>query len=99
MINSRVRSEVKKVVSQIETLASRVRTALDAGADVMASANELVANTVTLTFSVGELYALENAPGGVNTGTVTPAQSNHSQSRYHNVRDSRGRFTTVSSRP
>lgn len=97
MINSKVRSEVTQIVNNIEVLAGRVRTALATGANVLASANELVANTVTLTFSVGELYALESSAVTNTVPNVSVNVTKAPQVRYHNVRDNRGRFTRVSS--
>ncbi len=87
MINSKVRSEVGKLVTQIESLAVRFRTALDNNADVIQTANELVANTMTLTFSVGELYALEN-----NTPVVTATVKVNSHPNWQRPRDNNGRF-------
>lgn len=48
----------------------------------MAAANELVANTTTMVFALGEVYATEN-----NTGKKVRAKLN----RLY-VRDARGRF-------
>ena len=58
MINTKVRLEVSQVVSQIENLAVRVRTALDSGVEIkgeeiMGAANALVSQALTFTFSVG----------------------------------------------
>lgn len=87
MINSKVRSEVSNLVSKIEVLAARFRTALTSDADVIQTANELVANTMTLTFSVGELYALENG-----TPAVTATVKVNSHPNWQRPRDNNGRF-------
>lgn len=102
MVNSQMRSEVKKIVEKIQDLAGKMNIALGAGTDVMGLANELVANSITLTFSAGELYTLENSVSVPSTSSVVtnpPATVNSVRkvhtSRYHNLRDNRGRFTSA----
>lgn len=83
MNNSTVRTELKRLVSNIETLAKETQARLDAGASILDIANELVKSSVTMTFALGELYALEDK----STNTTRKPQLN-----FHNARDSRGRF-------
>lgn len=82
------RNDVKVLAQQIENLARDVQSKLDNGADFLSSANELVRNTTTFVFSIGEIYALEQS----GKGKVTQVKSG-SNPNYHNVRDSLGRFT------
>lgn len=88
MINSKVRLEVSDLVSNIEALAVNFRTALANGNDVIQTANELVAKTMTLTFSVGELYALENVAASSAVATVKV----NSHPNWQRPRDNNGRF-------
>lgn len=92
-MNTNVRNELKKIVSQIETLAHETHARLSAGGGILDVANELVKNTITLTFGLGELYASEKDPVVVKAQVVTPVK--RTQSNWHNVRDNRGRFTRV----
>ncbi len=82
------RNDVKVLAQQIENLARDVQSKLDNGADFLASANELVRNTTTFVFSIGEIYALEQS----GKGKVRQVKSG-SNLNYHNVRDNLGRFT------
>lgn len=87
--NSSVRNDVKQLANQIENLAREVQLKVDQGGDVISVANELVRNSSTFVFTLGEMYALERSKK-VKTVTVSNA-SRH----YHNVRDSLGRFVKV----
>lgn len=90
--NVTVRSELKKIASQIETLAHEAHTKLSNGSSILDVANELVKNSITLTFGLGELYATENTGRAAQTGTAKPRKVS---SNWHNVRDNRGRFKSV----
>lgn len=88
-----VRNEVSKLAQQIETLARQVQASLASGNDPIGLANELVRNSSTFTFALGELYALETSGKKVKATTVS--NPNGTPRKYHNVRDSLGRFTRV----
>lgn len=94
MINQQVRSELKKVVASIETLAHQALVKIDNGEDVLTIANELIKNSVTATFILGEVYALESQTSSVASSTAKVKRVVNS-SNWHNVRDSRGRFVTT----
>lgn len=94
MNSSIVRNELNKYAQQIETLARQVQDKLSQGDDPLATANELVRNSSTFVFVLGEMYALETSGKSVKTTTVS--NPNNTKARnYHNVRDSHGRFTRV----
>lgn len=82
------RDDVKKLAITIEALAKEVQSELDNNGDFLSTANELVRNSSTFVFALGEVYALEQAslPGQSVKARVVNAN-------YHNVRDSHGRFT------
>lgn len=98
MYTKATRNDVKQFAEKIEALAKEVQVKLDNGGDFLSVANELVRNNSTFVFTIGEVYALEQA--GVskpvkakvvsNVGGTTGVKHN-----YHNVRDSRGRFLKV----
>lgn len=92
--NSNVRNEVSKLAQQIESLARQVQDKLATGGDLIGVANELVRNSSTFTFALGEMYALETSGKKVKTTTVSNP-NNTAPRKYHNVRDSLGRFTRV----
>ncbi len=86
MSNTTTRNDVKQLAERIETLAKQVQSQLDNNGDFLRTANELVRNNLTLVFALGEVHALEQ----VGTGRKVKATS---VPNWHNVRDSRGRFT------
>jgi anti-sigma regulatory factor (Ser/Thr protein kinase) len=90
MTYSATRTDVKQLASTIENLAKELQAKLDKGEDFITVCNELVRNATTMTFTIGEVYALEQTKTKKKvTGTVrVPGQ-------YHNVRDSLGRFKRV----
>jgi hypothetical protein len=92
-----VRNEVSKLAQQIETLARQVQDSLAQGRDPIGLANELVRNSSTFVFTLGEMYALEESNKGSNKvkTTVVSNPNNTSARNYHNVRDSLGRFSRV----
>lgn len=87
------RSDVTKVATQIESLAKELQTRLNGKGDILAIGSELVRNTSTLVFSLGELYHAENAKSvavtAVGSTTAAPKRLN-----YHNKRDASGRFAS-----
>lgn len=100
--NSNVRNEVNRLAQQIENLARQVQTQLASGSNatgLLGSINEVVRNSSTLTFTYGELCALEESTKTGSRRVKTTVVSNPSGTKtnrnYHNVRDSLGRFTRV----
>ena len=86
------RNDVKQIAEKIENLAKDLQRTLTVGGDFLAQANELVRNNMTLVFTAGEVYALEQigANKTVNATVVSRATTNASR---HNVRDPRtGKF-------
>lgn len=96
--NRVVRTELDKLANQIETLARTVRQKLSGDEAVVDVANELIKNSVSFTFHLGQLYGLE-VPVSQPTTSSKVATAVHSRpvtgTRYHNVRDSRGRFAST----
>jgi len=92
--SNNVKNEVGKLAQQIESLARQVQDKLASGGDLISVANELVRNSSTFTFALGEMYALESSGKKVKTTTVSNPSGTTSR-KYHNVRDSLGRFTRV----
>lgn len=101
--SSNVRSEAKKLVNQIETLAHQVADKLDNGSfsDALSAANELVKNSATFTFVLGSLYQSESTSkkkkstvATVSTPAVKKSVPAMSRANFHNKRDSRGRFAS-----
>lgn len=92
--NRVVRTELDKLAGQIETLARTVRQKLTGNEAVVDVANELIKNSVSFTFHLGQLYGLEVPVVQTASATkpVAVASRVGNQVRYHNVRDSRGRF-------
>lgn len=85
-MSNTTRNDVKQLAEKIEVLAKEVQSKLDSNGDFLATANELVRNNVTFVFALGEVYALEQVGGGKKVKAT-------SVGNYHNLRDSRGRFT------
>ena len=92
-----VRNDIKQIAQQIESLAQQVQTALDQGKDIIGTANELVRNSSTFVFALGEMFALETVgkSGKKVKATAVSNPSNTTSRNYHNVRDSLGRFKRV----
>ncbi len=95
MQNLATRNDVKQLAEKIELLAKEVQNKLTNGADFIAEANELVRNNITFVFTIGELSALEqSASMKVKKVPATVVNTGNSMDRkYHNVRDTLGRFT------
>jgi len=84
---SATRNDVKQLAAQIEVLAKRVQVELDGTGDFMAPANELVRNSTTMVFTLGEVYASEQC------GKVRVKKTGVNANRvYH--RDALGRFSS-----
>jgi|SRR5579864_3559057 len=99
MSNNNIRNEVNRLAQQIENLARQVQSQIASGTDstgLLGSINEVVRNSSTLTFTFGELVALEGT-GKTRRATVVsnPSGTKTTNKNYHNVRDSLGRFTRV----
>lgn len=86
------RDDVKVLAQQIESLAREVQARVDNGGELLSVSNELVRSSQTFVFTLGEVYALEQAG---STKTVKAKVVRASNPNYHNVRDSRGRFSRV----
>jgi hypothetical protein len=78
------RNDVKQLAAQIEVLAKKVQDELDGTGDFLAPANELIRNSTTMVFALGEVYATEQGGKRVRTKLVNT-------NRVYK-RDSRGRF-------
>jgi hypothetical protein len=92
MSNITTRNDVKQLAEKIEVLAREVQNKLqNNNGDFLATANELVRNNLTFVFALGEVYALEQA-GTSGKAVRATTVSNPSGTRWHNIRDSRGRF-------
>ena len=88
-----IRNEVNRLAQAIENLARQVQDKLASGADLIGPANELVRNSSTFTFTLGEMYALEESGKKVKVTTVSNPSG--TPRNYHNVRDSLGRFKKI----
>lgn len=87
-MSNTTRNDVKQLAALIEGFAKEFQTAIDNGGDILGPANELARNSQTFVFTLGALYAVEGTNKTVQATTVKLGNPN-----YHNVRDSRGRFT------
>lgn len=96
--SNNVRNEVSRLAQQIETLARQVQTQIASGTNatgLLGSINEVIRNSSTLTFALGELVALEDTGKSRKTTVVSNPNGTQVNRNYHNVRDSLGRFTRV----
>ena len=91
---SATRNDIKKLAAQIEILAKRVQDELDGTGDFLAPANELVRNSTTMVFALGEVYAIEQSGKRirVNAKKVGKTSTPSFMRIYH--RDSLGRFAS-----
>jgi hypothetical protein len=89
---SATRNDVKQFASKIEALAKEVQSKVDNGDDYLSVANELMRNSTTLVFTIGEVYAIEQSGSGKKVKATTVKTGNVNRN-YHNVRDNNGRFT------
>jgi hypothetical protein len=97
-MSNTVRNEVSRFAQQIENLARQLQDKLAAGSsynDLISTANELIRNASTFTFTFGEMAAIEETTKKVVKTTVVSNPNNTKPRNYHNVRDSLGRFRRV----
>lgn len=93
------RTDVKKIAAQIECLAKQVQDYLDKNSDLFLQvANELVRDSSTMIFVLGELHASEQL-GVNNSGTKKTAAKSTTRSPRRYFRDSRGRFISNPKKP
>jgi len=86
------RNDVKQLAERIEALAKEVQSKLDSNGDFLTPANELTRNNLTFVFTLGEYYALQQGSPNKSVKATTVSNPSGTTVRYHNVRDSRGRF-------
>ena len=102
-MSNNIQNDVKQLAANIETLARAVQAKLDSNANVLQAndkekeaflnaANELVRNNVTFTFALGEFYALEQLGSNKTVQGSVVSNPSGTTHKYHNVRDSLGRF-------
>lgn len=92
-MSTTTRNDVRQLAEKIESLAKQVQDKLNNNSsDLLPTANELVRNNLTFVFALGEIYALEQVGGGKPVKAKVAKASNKS-AKWHNVRDSFGRFT------
>ena len=82
------RNDVKTLAAKVEYLSKEIQDKIDNGGDYITAANELVRNTMTLTFTLGEVTAFEQS--GRKVKAMTSSNPNRTPRTY--ARDSRGRF-------
>lgn len=92
MSNTTTRNDVKQLAEKIEVLAREVQDKLQSNGDFLPTANELVRNNLTFVFALGEVYALEGSGSAKTVSATAVSNPNGTAARWHNVRDSRGRF-------
>lgn len=92
---STTRNDVKQIALNIETLAKELQNKLDKGEDFIMVCNELVRNTATMTFTIGEVYAIEQTGAGKKVASTVVKAPTVKNANYHNLRDSSGRFRKV----
>lgn len=96
--SNNVRNELSRLAQQIESLAAQVQSQIASGTNssgLLGSINEVIRNSSTLTFALGELVALEGSPRTRKATVVSNPSGTKTNRNYHNVRDSFGRFTRV----
>ncbi len=86
----------KDLASQVEVLARLVQEKIDLGEDFMPACNDLVRNVITLVFTAGEFFALDQLAQSTNTKKRSVRVVKSGDTNYrHNVRNSLGRFVKV----
>lgn len=95
MTDQTTRNEIKQLAKTLESLAREVQVKLDAGADILAVANEIVRSNSSFLFTLGEMYALEQLSNTRTVSTKRVASGSSNPRNYHNRRDSLGRFARV----
>lgn len=97
--NSVLRADLNDLVLKISKLATEASSRLTNGSNVLDVATSLVKENASFIFKIGQLYQVEQATQTATTSSGSTVQVNVGSSRssvnYHNVRDSRGRFTRV----
>ena len=93
MYTKATRNDVRQFAEKIEALAKEIQVKLDNGQEFLTVANELVRNNSTFIFTIGEVYALEQT--GTDKSVKAKVVTSGVKHNYHNVRDSRGRFSKV----
>ena len=95
------RNDVKKLAAQIEVLAKRVQVELDGTGDFLAPANELIRNSTTMVFALGEVYAMEQGGKRVRTKAVKKTATANltgnlvvATGKKVYTRDAKGRFSS-----
>jgi len=94
---------VLTLAKTIGNLATEVQEKLEKDGDFLAASNQLVHNTITLVFALGEHYASQKTATAPTTKSVKSVKSVKATAvsnpngtaltpRWHNVRDSKGRF-------
>jgi len=99
--NSVLRADLNDLVLKISKLATEASSRLTNGSNVLDVATSLVKENASFIFKIGQLYQVEQA-SSTQTATTSSGStvqvnvgSSRSNANYHNVRDSRGRFTRV----
>ena len=95
MTDQTTRNEIKQLAKTLESLAREVQTKLDAGADILGVANEIVRSNSSFVFTLGEMYALEQLSSTRTVSAKRVSSGTSGVRNYHNRRDSLGRFTRV----
>ncbi len=96
-MNNLTRNEVKQLATQISILAKQVADKLEnqeALNAVILTANELVKNTSTFTFTLGSLYQ-EASVDTTSTPVANKPKVKYNKFNYYNKRDSKGRFSST----
>jgi len=90
------KKDAKKLAKQIEVLAKRVQTDLDGKGDYLNAANELVRNSMTMVFALGELHAARQLVliKPATTKKVARKAVNKTRASRMYYRDTRGRFAS-----
>lgn len=95
-MNTTTRNDVKQIAAHIEALAKQFQANVDSNGDFLGTANELVRNSQTFVFALGEVYAAEQmASVSTKTGGKAVKATVVSNPNYYNVRDTKGRFARI----
>lgn len=86
------RQDAKKLAEQVEVLAKKVQENLDGKGDFLNAANELVRNSTTMVFALGELHAAEQLGTKTTRKTARKASKPRAPRTYY--RDKFGRFAS-----
>ena len=86
------RQDAKKLAKQVEMLAKKVQKNLGRKGDFLTAANELVRNSTTMVFALGELYASEQLEAAQPKKVVHKVSKPRAPRTYY--RDKLGRFAS-----